>query len=153
MEIQVPANAFDWAENCPHCRMPMAKVLLTTERIKIEPSTINGGEPYPSWFYEWSQKPCYICGAGAGHPSPNGRGAGGEGNVGEGQGATADHPAVAFPTWYCVRCITVWVVFRGLWFRTSFAPAVPGGIVNQSLGHSVAQSLSPDRLADVAQSN
>ena len=102
--------------------MPMAKVLLTTERIKIEPGTLKGDPPYPSWFYDWSQKPCFISGGQAQGPAPT------------------DFPAIAFPTWYCVRCITVWVVFRGLWFRTSFAPAVPGGIVNQSLGHSVAQS-------------
>jgi hypothetical protein len=119
VEIQVPANAFDWMENCPDCRLPMAKVLLTMERIKIEPSTINGSEPYPSWFYEWSQKPCFIAGAGA-FPFPQDQ-ARAEGDW---------HSAIAFPTWYCVRCITVWVVFRGLWFKTSFAPAVPAGIVN-----------------------
>ena len=113
MEIQVPANAFDWMENCPHCRLPMAKVLLSTERIKIEPSSLKGDPPYPSWFYDWSQKPCFIAGAGA-HQD-------------------GDNSAIAFPTWYCVRCITVWVVFRGLWFKTSFAPAVPGGIVNSSV--------------------
>jgi hypothetical protein len=110
MEIQVPANAFEWHENCPHCRVPMAKVTLTQERIQVLPSTINGGEPYPSWFYDWSQKPCYIAGAAVAHPG--------------------DHGAIDFPTWYCVSCITVWVVFRGLWFRSSFAAAVPGGIVN-----------------------
>ena len=130
MEIQVPANAFDWCENCPDCRLPMVKVLLTTERIKIEPSTLKGDPPYPSWFYDWSQKSCFISGGQAQGPAPT------------------DHPANAFPTWYCVRCFTVWVVFRGLWFKTSFAPAVPGGIVNQSIGRSVPQSLSPDRMAD-----
>jgi len=108
--------------------MPMAKVLLTTERIKIEPSTIHGSEPYPPWFYDWSQKPCFISGGQAQGPAPTG----------------SDNPAIAFPTWYCVHCITVWVVFRGLWFRTSFAPAVPGGIVNSGDSAFPANSGSAD---------
>ena len=110
MEIMVPPNPFDWLENCPHCHMPMMKVMLTRERIKLEPSTINGGEPYPSWFYDWSQTQEFISGAAVQQPRDNG--------------------PLAFPTWYCVGCINVWVVFRGLWFRTSFAPALPQGIVN-----------------------
>jgi len=94
--------------------MPMAKVLLTTERIKIEPGSLKGDPPYPKWFYEWSQTPCFITGAAVAQ--------------------VGDNIAQAFPTWYCVRCITVWVAFRGLWFKSSFAPAVPAGIVNQAIG-------------------
>jgi hypothetical protein len=123
MEIQVPANAFDWIENCHDCRRPMAKVLLTTERIKILPNSIVGGEPFPSWFYDWSQTECFIAGASVLRPG--------------------DNSPIAFPTWYCPGCITVWVVYRGLWFKTSFAPAVPGGIVNAGDNRNVGPGLAP----------
>jgi hypothetical protein len=121
MEVLVPANAFEWCENCPDCRLPMARVQLTAERIKIEPGTLKGDTPYPKWFYDWSQSPCIMAGPAAYR-----------------QG---DHPANAFPTWYCARCITVWVVFRGLWFKTSFAPAVPAGIINA--GDALLSRISP----------
>ncbi len=132
MEVLVPANAFEWVENCCDCHFPMVHVRLTNERLKLEPGHVTANrETYPGWFYEWSQKPCYMSG-----PSVFQEG---------------DNPATAFPSWYCPRCVVVWVIFRGIWFKTSFAPAVPGGIVNagseigmRDQGLRVREALAPN---------
>jgi hypothetical protein len=115
MEILQVLNPFEWVENCNNCKRPMAHVLLTRERIKLEPGSIHAPDSapdkgLPAWYYNWSQNPDIIAGAEVAQPG--------------------DTPAMQYPTWYCPGCLMVWVNFRGLWAQTSFAPAVPIGVVN-----------------------
>jgi hypothetical protein len=119
MEIIHPVNAYEWIDNCPHCRVPMAKVLLTSERIRIDPSTIVGGDPKPGWYYSWSQRFEFISGSAA--------------------QKSGDYGPRELPTWYCAMCIKVWVIFRGLYFCTDFNPMQQiQGIVNAGLGEAPA---------------